>query len=73
MKGQKEKAILLLPGNITFPDRLLKHAKPGCLLLVQLSVVLEERKDQSILSEDIWLSKACADMWYTWNKVAVTC
>lgn len=40
----------------------IKRAKLGCLLLVQLGVVLEEQKDQSTLSEDFWLSKACADV-----------
>lgn len=70
-KRQKKKTIHLLSGNISFPSRL-KHAKLGCLLLVQLGAVLEDQKDQNTLSEDFWLSKACADMWHTWNKVAVT-
>jgi len=72
-EGQKGKALRPLSGNITFPVRLLKHAKLGCSLIVSPSVVFEEQKDQSTVSEDIWLSKACADMWHTWNKVAVTC
>lgn len=73
MKGQKEKPIHLLSGNIAFLGRLLKHAQLGCSRLVYLSVVLEEQKDQSTVSEDIWFSKACADMWHTWNEVAATC
>lgn len=70
-KRQKKKTIHLLSGNISFLSRL-KHAKLGCLLLVQLGAVLEEQKDQNTLSEDFWLSKACPDMWHTWNKVVVT-